>query len=118
MLPCVLLALVSGVAPATAISRGLIHAKNDAYVEKWPKRGWETFLERPLPYTEFLPRILPYIPFRHAPFNPSTGRGNLGYLYELPSDAAHLLLELGGGQGGAVFDRDCTMWSVAQHYRL
>jgi len=104
VLPCVLLALVSGVAPATAISRGLIHAKNDAYVEKWPKRGWETFLERPLPYTEFLPRILPYIPFRHA--------------YELPSDAAHLLLELVGGQGGAVFDRDCTMWSVAQHYRL
>lgn len=68
-------------------------------VGKWPARGWKldvayVQLSRPLPYSGFVSKIMPLLQPPHAPFNANTGKGNLGYLFELPTSAGETLLSL------------------------
>ena len=52
-----------------------------------------------VPYDIFVPQLLKMLPEEHSPFSRSRpqGRGNQGYLYELPLVAGQYLLELIGG---------------------
>jgi putative restriction endonuclease len=55
---------------------------------QWPGgSGWRVDVsyvdvDPPIPYPDFLPRLLPLLPDRHSPFG-TTGRGNMGYLFEV-----------------------------------
>lgn len=66
----------------------------------WPGGvGWRldvsfVELDNSIPYQDFVSRILPLLPAKHAPFSHKTGHGNLGYLYSLPDEAGHALIQL------------------------